>query len=218
MKKEEVLRRITDCGLVAVVRAASGEEAKRITEACIAGGVAGIEITFTVPRAHKVVEELAKTYGQGEVVLGVGSVLDPETARVAILSGAEYVVTPCLHAETIRLCNRYRVPVMPGVSTLKDVVSALELGADIIKVFPGELFGPKIIKAFHGPVPQAQLMPTGGVSVDNVGEWIRAGAVAVGAGGSLTGSAKDGDYAGITETAKKFLAAIQEARQGLLPA
>ena len=218
MKKEEVLRRITDCGLVAVVRAASGEEAKRITEACIAGGVAGIEITFTVPRAHKVVEELAKTYGQGEVVLGVGSVLDPETARVAILSGAEYVVTPSLHAETIRLCNRYRVPVMPGVSTLKDVVSALELGADIIKVFPGELFGPKIIKAFHGPVPQAQLMPTGGVSVDNVGEWIRAGAVAVGAGGSLTGSAKDGDYAGITETAKKFLAAIQEARQGLLPA
>ena len=218
MKKEEVLRRITDCGLVAVVRAASGEEAKRITDACIAGGVAGIEITFTVPGAHKVVEELAKTYGQGEVVLGVGSVLDPETARVAILSGAEYVVTPCLHAETIRLCNRYRVPVMPGVSTLKDVVSALELGADIIKVFPGELFGPKIIKAFHGPVPQAQLMPTGGVSVDNVGDWIRAGAVAVGAGGSLTGSAKDGDYAGITETAKKFLAAIQEARQGLLPA
>ena len=218
MKKEEVLRRITDCGLVAVVRAASGEEAKRITDACIAGGVAGIEITFTVPGAHKVVEELAKTYGQGEVVLGVGSVLDPETARVAILSGAEYVVTPCLHAETIRLCNRYRVPVMPGVSTLKDVVSALELGADIIKVFPGELFGPKIIKAFHGPVPQAQLMPTGGVSVDNVGEWIRAGAVAVGAGGSLTGSAKDGEYAGITETAKKFLAAIQEARQGLLPA
>ena len=107
---------------------------------------------------------------------------------------------------------------MPGVSTLKDVVSALELGADIIKVFPGELFGPKIIKAFHGPVPQAQLMPTGGVSVDNVGDWIRAGAVAVGAGGSLTGSAKDGDYAGITETAKKFLAAIREARQGLLPA
>lgn len=218
MKKEEVLRRITACGLVAVVRAASGEEAKRITDACIAGGVAGIEITFTVPGAHKVVEELAKTYGQGEVVLGVGSVLDPETARVAILSGAEYVVTPSLHAETIRLCNRYRVPVMPGVSTLKDVVSALELGADIIKVFPGELFGPKIIKAFHGPVPQAQLMPTGGVSVDNVGEWIRAGAVAVGAGGSLTGSAKDGDYAGITETAKKFLAAIREARQGLLPA
>ena len=218
MKKEEVLRRITDCGLVAVVRAASGEEAKRITDACIAGGVAGIEITFTVPGAHKVVEELAKTYGQGEVVLGVGSVLDPETARMAILSGAEYVVTPSLHAETIRLCNRYRVPVMPGVSTLKDVVSALELGADIIKVFPGELFGPKIIKAFHGPVPQAQLMPTGGVSVDNVGEWIRAGAVAVGAGGSLTGRANAGDYAGITETAKKFLAAIREARQGLLPA
>lgn len=213
MKKQDVLKKITDGGLVAVIRANSGEEAKRITDACIAGGVVGIEITFTIPGAHKVVEELAATYTSGEVVIGAGSVLDPETARIAILSGSQYVVAPSFNAETIKLCNRYRVAVMPGASTVHDVVAALELGVDIVKVFPGELFGPKIIKAFNGPVPQAQLMPTGGVSIENVGEWISAGAVAVGAGGSLTAGAKTGDYAAITKTAEKFIAEIKRARE-----
>ena len=135
-------------------------------------------------------------------------------ARAAILAGAQYVVSPYFNAETQRLCNRYRVACMPGAMSIAEVVAAMEAGADLIKIFPGELFGPKILKAIHGPIPQAELMPTGGVSLDNVEAWIQAGAVAVGAGGSLTGGAKTGHYEQITETAKRFVEKIQAARAG----
>ncbi len=138
--------------------------------------------------------------------------MDPETARIAILSGAQYVVAPSLNEDTIVLCNRYQIPCMPGVMTVAEVIRAMELGADILKVFPGEAFGPKIIKALHGPLPQANLMPTGGVSVDNVTEWIKAGAAAVGVGGSLTAGAKTGDYESITRLAREFVTKIQQAR------
>lgn len=212
MDKELVLTKICDSGVVAVVRAENGEKAKRIADACLEGGVPAIELTFTVPMAHKVIEELAKEYSSGEMILGAGTVMDSETARIAILSGAQYIVSPYFNAETVRLCNRYRVPCMPGAMTIKEVVEAMESGADIVKVFPGEAFGPKILKAIKGPVPQAKMMPTGGVDLSNVGEWIKAGAVAVGAGGSLTKGAKTGDYKAITETAKEFIAKVKEAR------
>ena len=212
MDKELVLTKICDSGVVAVVRAENGEKAKRIADACLEGGVPAIELTFTVPMAHKVIEELAKEYSGGEMILGAGTVMDSETARIAILSGAQYIVSPYFNAETVRLCNRYRVPCMPGAMTIKEVVEAMESGADIVKVFPGEAFGPKILKAIKGPVPQAKMMPTGGVDLSNVGEWIKAGAVAVGAGGSLTKGAKTGDYNAITETAKEFIAKVKEAR------
>ena len=198
MDKEKVITKICDAGIVAVVRAEDSETAMRITDACIEGGVAAIELTFTVPGAHKVIEELAKKYTSDQIILGAGTVMDSETARVAILSGAEYIVSPYFNAETVKLCNRYRVPCMPGAMTIKEVVEAMEAGADIVKIFPGEAFGPKIIKAIKGPIPYAKMMPTGGVSVDNVAEWIKAGAVAVGAGGALTAGAKTGDYASIT--------------------
>jgi 2-dehydro-3-deoxyphosphogluconate aldolase/(4S)-4-hydroxy-2-oxoglutarate aldolase len=165
-----------------------------------------------VPGATRVIEDLAKAY-EGKIIIGAGTVLDPETARIAILSGAQYIVSPYLSRETLKLCNRYQVPCMPGVMTIEGVVEAMELGADIVKVFPGEAFGPGIIKAIKGPLPQASMMPTGGVSVDNVAEWIKAGAVAVGAGGSLTGGAKTGDYASITRLASEFVAKIKEARK-----
>ena len=210
--KQQIITKICDTGIVAVVRAESADKAKRITDACLEGGVPAVEITFTVPGAHKVIEELASYYKNGEIILGAGTVLDAETARIAILSGAEYVVSPALDEDTIKLCNRYAVPCMPGVMTLKDVIKALELGCDIIKLFPGEAFGPKILKAIKGPIPQAKMMPTGGVDVNNVADWIKAGAVAVGAGSSLTAGAKTGDYAKITETAKEFIAKIKEAR------
>ncbi|MFL6257185.1 MAG: bifunctional 2-keto-4-hydroxyglutarate aldolase/2-keto-3-deoxy-6-phosphogluconate aldolase, partial [Pyrinomonadaceae bacterium] len=141
-----------------------------------------------------------------------GTVLDPETARIAILSGAAYIVSPSLNPETVRLCNRYQVPVMPGAMSIRDVLEAMELGADVVKLFPGEAFGPSIIKAIRGPLPQAPLMPTGGVDLSNVAEWIGAGAVAVGAGGSLTGGAKTGDFDSITKTARAFIEKIREAR------
>lgn len=212
MDKEKILTRISDAGIVAVVRAENAETAMRITDACIEGGVAAIELTFTVPGAHRVIEELAKRYTPDEIILGAGTVLDPETARIAILSGAEYIVSPYFNLDTVKLCNRYRLPCMPGAMTIKEVVEAMEAGADIIKVFPGEAFGPKIIKAIKGPIPHAKMMPTGGVDVNNVGEWIKAGAWAVGAGSSLTAGAKTGEYEKITKTAREFIAKIKEAR------
>jgi 2-dehydro-3-deoxyphosphogluconate aldolase/(4S)-4-hydroxy-2-oxoglutarate aldolase len=211
-KKWDIIKKITDSGLVVVVRASNSDEAKKITDACLKGGAAAIEITYTVPGATKLIEDLAKEYA-GQIIIGAGTVLDSETARIAILSGAQYVVSPFLSRDTLKLCNRYQVPCMPGVMTIEGVVEAMELGADILKVFPGEAFGPGIIKAIKGPLPQASLMPTGGVSIDNVGEWIKAGAVAVGVGGSLTSGAKTGDFASIARLASEFVARIREARQ-----
>jgi 2-dehydro-3-deoxyphosphogluconate aldolase/(4S)-4-hydroxy-2-oxoglutarate aldolase len=210
--KLKTLKKITDVGVVAVVRAESAEQAIKIAEACREGGIPAIEITFTVPYADEVIRELSKAYKNGEMIVGAGTVLDSETARIAILAGAQYIVSPCLDEETIKLCNRYQIPVMPGCVTIKEMVTAMELGADIIKVFPGELVGPSYIKAVKGPLPQAPLMPTGGVSLENAAEWIKNGCVAVGVGGSLTAGAKTGDYEAVTEMAKKFVAAVQKAR------
>ena len=215
MDKEIILQRIQDAGIVAVVRAEDTDTAIRITDACIEGGVAAIELTFTVPHADKVIEELAKRYTSDKIILGAGTVLDATTARIAMLSGAEYIVSPALDIDTLKMCNRYRVPMMPGIMSVREALLAMENGADILKVFPGELFGPKIIKAIKGPIPYAKMMPTGGVTVDNVGEWIKAGAVAVGAGGALTAGAKTGDFGKITETAKQFVANIKAARAEL---
>lgn len=211
--KLNILQRVTDAGLVAVVRAETSDKALRIAEAVLEGGCPAIEVTFTVPGAHRVIESLAERYKPSELILGAGTVLDPETARIALLSGATYIVSPALNVKTVRLCNRYQVPVMPGVMTISDVIEAMECGADIIKLFPGEAFGPGMIKAIKGPLPQAPLMPTGGVDTANVSEWIKAGAVAVGAGSSLTGGAKTGDYASITRTAREFIEKIGEARE-----
>ena len=215
IKKEQVLNQLTDCGLVAVVRANSAEEAIKISDASLPGGCTGIELPFTVPVADKVIAALADKYKNGEMMLGAGTVLDPETARLAILAGANFVVSPAFNPETAKLCNRYRVPYMPGCATITEVITAMEAGADIIKIFPADLYGPKIIKDIKGPLPQAQMMPTGGVDADNVGEWIKAGVVAVGAGSSLTKGAKTGDYDQITETAKKFIENINKARAEL---
>ena len=212
-KKLETLKKITDVGVVAVVRAESADQAIKIAEACREGGIPAIEITFTVPYADEVIRELAKAYQGGEMIVGAGTVLDSETARIAILAGAQYIVSPCLDEETIKLCNRYQIPVMPGCVTIKEMVTAMELGADIIKVFPGEMVGPSYIKAVKGPLPQAPLMPTGGVSLENAAEWIKNGCVAVGVGGSLTAGAKTGDYQSVTDMAKKFVEVVKNARK-----
>src|SRR5215210_9414385 len=135
--KLEILRRITDAGLVAVVRAETAEQALRIAEAVVAGGCPAIEVTFTVPGAHRVIEALAAAYKPSDLILGAGTVLDPETARIAILSGATYVVSPSLNPDTVRLCNRYQVPIMPGAMTIREILAAMEAGADVIKLFPG---------------------------------------------------------------------------------
>ena len=212
LPKYAVLQKIVDGGLVAVIRAESPEQARRITDACIEGGVAGIEITFTVPGAAEVIRELAGSPVSSKIIIGAGTVLDPETARIALLAGAQYVVSPCLNVQTIRLCNRYQVPCMPGAGTVKEIIEAMEAGADIVKIFPGEVLGPSFVKAVKGPLPQASLMPTGGVSLENVADWIKAGSVAVGVGGNLTAGAKGGDYESITSLARQFVGRIREAR------
>jgi 2-dehydro-3-deoxyphosphogluconate aldolase/(4S)-4-hydroxy-2-oxoglutarate aldolase len=209
--KLEVLHRIIDTGLVAIIRADVSDHAARIAEACANGGVAALEVTFTVPGAAKVIETLSKQYNN-TMIIGAGTVLDAETARIAILSGARFVVSPALNAETARLCNRYQVPHMPGTGTVKEIIEAMEAGADIIKIFPSEGLGPGFVKAVRSPLPQAQLMPTGGVSLDNVSDWIRAGCIAVGVSGHLTGYKTASDSAVITETAKKLLEKIRQAR------
>lgn len=207
MRKYDVLKRIEEVGIVAVVRAENSEQAMKISKACMAGGIDAIEVTFTVPGANKVIEDLTAAFGY-DLMVGAGTVLDSETARIAILAGAKYIVSPGFDLETCKLCNRYQVPYMPGCMTITEMLTAMEAGADVIKVFPGSAFGPGFIKAVKGPLPQAVLMPTGGVSIDNVDQWIKNGCVAVGAGSALT----KGTPEEVTAMAKKFVEKIKEAR------
>jgi 2-dehydro-3-deoxyphosphogluconate aldolase/(4S)-4-hydroxy-2-oxoglutarate aldolase len=207
MTNWEVLKRIEETGIVAVVRAENVQHAIEISSACMAGGIDAIEITFTITKAHQVIESLCDTFGD-RLVVGAGTVLDSETARIAILAGAKYIVSPSFNLETAKLCNRYQIPYMPGCMTITEIVTALEYGASIIKIFPGSAFGPSYINAVKGPLPQARLMPTGGVDLNNVGEWIKNGCVAVGVGGNLT----KGTPGEMTEVAKAFVEKIKVAR------
>lgn len=198
---------------MAVVRADSEEQAVKIAEACILGGISSIEITFTVKNADKVISLLKEKFTSKELIVGAGTVLDSETARIAILAGAEYIVSPGFDLETAKLCNRYQIPYMAGCMTITEIIKAMEAGVDIIKLFPGSAYGPGIVKDIKAPLPQAPIMPTGGVSLDNVDKWIKNGCVAVGVGGSLIEGAKTGDYESITEKAKAFVAKVLEARK-----
>ncbi|MBQ4612845.1 MAG: bifunctional 2-keto-4-hydroxyglutarate aldolase/2-keto-3-deoxy-6-phosphogluconate aldolase [Clostridia bacterium] len=204
--KEDVLQMIKQDGMVAVVRGETSEKAMEIVEKCIEGGIRAIELTFTVPYAHRVIEDISRKYGD-QIVLGAGTVLDSETARIAILSGAEFIVSPHFNPEVTKVCNRYRKASMAGILTITEAVAAMEAGVDVLKLFPGDLFGPAFIKDIRGPLPYVQIMPTGGVSAENAGEWIKAGAVAVGAGSSLM----KGD---VKANAALFMENIRKAREG----
>ncbi len=215
MRKEQVLSRMREDYLIAVIRAKNLEQGEKIVEAVIAGGIHFIEITMTMDEGNPIefISAMAKKYrGDDRIVIGAGTVLDPETARMAILAGANYVVSPGLNLDTIKLCNRYRVPMLPGVMTPTEAISALEAGCDVIKLFPGNILGPAAISTFKGPLPQGEFMPSGGVDVDNVDKWVKAGAYAVGTGSSLTKGAKTGDFAAVTAKAEEFVAAVAAAR------
>lgn len=219
MKKLHLVQKIVEEGVVAVLRGDTPEQVVDMAEQAIAGGIKVIEITMTVPYALKAIEALSKKYAwdasspERYAIIGVGTVLDPETARAAILAGAQFVVGPSLNRETVLLCNRYRVPIMPGCMTIKDIQEALELGVDIVKLFPGNLYDPSMIKAIKGPLPQANVMPTGGVSLDNLAEWIKAGAVAVGIGSDLTSEAlKKGDFSLISKKSAQYKEAYLQAK------
>ena len=208
------------------------------------GGVKLIEVTFTVPGADRLIAELCSRYGDDvivgagsvldpetiaelcsrygdDVIVGAGSVLDPETARAAILAGAKFVFSPALNLDTIKLCNRYAVAVVPGVFSPTEAVAALEAGVNLVKLFPGDVAGPpgdvagpKGLKALKGPLPQLDIMPTGGVNLDNIADWFKAGAYAVGAGSFLTKGAASGDFGAVENTARELVAKIAAVRGG----
>ena len=213
MDKNQITYKLSQQGIIAVVRGKTCEDGIRIADACIKGGVKAIELAFTTPKAHAAIATLVEKYQADEdVIIGAGTVLDAASCRIAILQGAQFIVSPCFNEDIVRMCNLYRVVSCPGIMTPTEAVAALSAGADIIKVFPGDIVGTKMIKDIHGPLPQAALMPSGGVSVENTAEWFHAGAVAVSAGGSLTGAAKTGDYDGVTVKAKEFVRAVAAAR------
>lgn len=184
MKKWQAIQKVEENKIVAVVRGETKEEAEMIAVGAQKGGIDLLEITFTVPHADKLIEELSKRYGS-EAVVGAGTVLEPTTARLAILAGASFIVSPHFSLDIAKICNLYQVPYMPGCYTTTEIIEALQAGSDIIKVFPGNMASPSFIKTMNGPVPQAQLMPSGGVSQHNIKEWIQNGAAAVSAGSSL---------------------------------
>ena len=216
MSKERLLGRVLDSGIVAVVRSERGELLADVAEALLAGGVDVLEITFTVPKAHRIVEQVADRLGD-KVVLGAGTVLDAATARTAILAGAQYIVSPTVKAEVIETCLRYSKLAMPGALTPTEVLTAWELGADIVKVFPSELTGPKYLKALLAPLPQVRLMPTGGVNLQTAAEFLRAGACALGIGSSLVAASAvaTGDLAQIEGLAKQYVEIVKRTRAEL---
>ena len=215
MKKEAVLQRMKEDCLIAVIRAKNKEQGEKLVDSIIKGGINFIEITMTMDEGNPVefIAFLAQKYKDNpKIVIGAGTVLDPETARLVILAGANYVVSPAFNPETIKLCNRYRVPVLPGVMSPTEAIMALEAGCDVIKLFPGNILGPAAISTYKGPLPQGEFMPSGGVDVDNVDKWLKAGAYAVGTGSSLTKGAKTGDFEAVEAKAREFVEAVKKAR------
>ena len=214
MSRIDDLQRVLDRGLVAILRASSGERLVEVAEALYEGGIDVIEVTFTVPGAAEIVAEVSKKMGD-RVLLGAGSILDTETARVAILAGASYVVAPVVKPDVIALCHRYDKLVMPGAFTPTEVLSAWEAGADIVKIFPAETGGPAHLKALKGPLPQIRMMPTGGVNLETLPKFVAAGACAVGLGGALVekSALANGDMNRIRDLAGQYVSAMQRARE-----
>lgn len=205
MKKMTIINKMISQGVVAVIRATSKEEAVNIIKAVSDGGIKAIEITMTVPGATDIIKEVIDLYKDDEnMIIGAGTVLDPETARTCILAGASFIVSPSLNEETIKICNRYRVPIIPGVFTPTELQKVLDLGVDIAKIFPGNVAGIGMISSLKGPYPQANLMPSGGVSLDNIETWVKAGALMISAGSDLTKGAKTGDFDAVKNMAIKF--------------
>jgi 2-dehydro-3-deoxyphosphogluconate aldolase/(4S)-4-hydroxy-2-oxoglutarate aldolase len=217
MTKETILSFIRDVGIVPVVRTTSAESAIRAIEAIYNGGIRAAEITMTVPGAVKALEKVAEKFGD-KIVLGAGTVLDPETARICMLAGAEFFVTPALRVATIEMARRYSKVICPGAMTPTEVLTAWESGADIVKIFPaGNVGGAKYIKALKAPFPQIEMIPTGGVNLETAGEFLKAGACAVAVGGELVDAKliKEGRFDQIEERARQYLAVIARAREDM---
>ncbi len=213
MDKREMMELIQKTGVIAIMRAKSSDQLLAAADAIKAGGVQAIEVTMTTPGALDVIRQATERYGS-DVLFGAGSVLDPESARAAILAGAQFVVCPTLNLQTIAICHRYAIPVVPGAYTPTEILTAWEAGADMVKVFPASVGGPDYIKALKGPLPQIKLVPVGGVELDNTADFIRAGAEAVGVGSALVNQKllEAGDFAALTERARRFCQEVAKGR------
>ena len=216
MSRHEDLTRVINSGIVAVIRSTSSEQLVEVAGALYEGGVDVLEVTFTVPRALEIIAAVRKALGE-RVLLGAGTVLDPETARAAFLAGAEFLVSPTVNLDVINLGNRYDTLVMPGAFTPTEVLTAWEAGAQIIKVFPADIGGPAYLKTLHGPLPQVRLLPTGGVNLNTITDFLKAGACAVGLGGALVEpkAVQTGDMARIKSLAQQYVAAVKQARAAM---
>ncbi|KTT85072.1 MULTISPECIES: bifunctional 2-keto-4-hydroxyglutarate aldolase/2-keto-3-deoxy-6-phosphogluconate aldolase [Mammaliicoccus] len=208
MKKYKILNQLHENYLVAVVRGNDEDETKKIVDEIIKGGFKNIEITFTVPNAEEVINQVHKQYGD-DIVLGAGTVLDAATAQIAINKGAQYIVSPHLDTNISKLCNIYSIPYLPGCSSATEIIEALRYGSDLIKLFPGGQLGAGFIKDIKGPVPNVELMPSGGVNLDNVSDWIEKGSFAVGIGGDLTKEFTGNNFEVISEKAQKYVEAVR---------
>jgi len=208
LKKYKILNQLHENYLVAVVRGNDEDETKKIVDEIIKGGFKNIEITFTVPNAEEVINQVHKQYGD-DIVLGAGTVLDAATAQIAINKGAQYIVSPHLDTNISKLCNIYSIPYLPGCSSATEIIEALRYGSDLIKLFPGGQLGAGFIKDIKGPVPNVELMPSGGVNLDNVSDWIEKGSFAVGIGGDLTKEFTGNNYEVISEKTQKYVEAVR---------
>ncbi|ASE35125.1 bifunctional 2-keto-4-hydroxyglutarate aldolase/2-keto-3-deoxy-6-phosphogluconate aldolase [Mammaliicoccus sciuri] len=208
MKKYKILNQLHENYLVAVVRGNDEDETKKIVDEIIKGGFKNIEITFTVPNAEEVINQVHKQYGD-DIVLGAGTVLDAATAQIAINKGAQYIVSPHLDTNISKLCNIYSIPYLPGCSSATEIIEALRYGSDLIKLFPGGQLGAGFIKDIKGPVPNVELMPSGGVNLDNISDWIEKGSFAVGIGGDLTKEFTGNNFEVISEKAQKYVEAVR---------
>lgn len=207
LKKYQTLNRILDAAIVAVIRGENIEEGKRVIRACLKGGIKAIEVTYTLPNASEIIKELKKENLDG-VIIGAGTVLDETTARLAILSGADFIVSPDFDKNTAQICNLYQIPYIPGCMTVTEITMALKYGVDIIKLFPANNFESNFIKSLKAPFPNIDIMPTGGISLDNVESWFKNGASVVGAGGKLASGSDDE----IITTAQGFIKKISELK------
>lgn len=205
MKKSEVLSKLREQKIVVVVRGDTKEEGINAAIACIQGGIKSLEVAYTNNHAGDIIKELYRLFiNDNDVCIGAGTVLDAPTARNAIMAGAHYIVSPSFNYDTAILCNRYTIPYIPGCMTITEMVTAMEAGSEMIKLFPGSAFSPKYISAIKGPLPHVSLMITGGINQDNIKEWFNAGADAIGIGGELNSLAGKGDFQKITEIAKQY--------------
>lgn len=208
-----VLNGIIAAGIIPIVRVSRSDVARRVADALLAGGVRTVEVTFTVPGADRVIEELRTHHP--DLLVGAGTVLDEATARAAVAAGAHYLVSAGTFAPVIQTAHRYGLPVLPGVFTPTEAVHALELGADILKLFPASAVGPDYLRALRAPLPQARWCPTGGVALDNLEAWFKAGATVVGVGSPLLQDVeRSGDYAALTARARAFAERLQQVRAG----